>query len=195
MARRYKYYRKRSASPFEGLPFLAGLFTIFGLWQLQRTDSSAFLYACVAVFFVLIIIISLVIRQYRQNQRRIHALDIAAIDTMDPLEFEVYVGKLFKHQGFTDILLTEKYDLGVDIVAKKDGFIWGIQVKRYNGLVKAEAVRQVVTALIRYKCNRAMVVTNSTFSRPARELAADNNCILIDRDELVEWIVEFQNSN
>ena len=39
---------------------------------------------------------------------------------------------------------------------------------------------------------KAMVVTNNTFSRPARELAADSNCILIDREILSDWIVKFQ---
>ena len=37
-----------------------------------------------------------------------------------------------------------------------------------------------------------MVVTNSVFSRPAKELAADNNCVLIDRDTLAEWIFDFR---
>ena len=90
--------------------------------------------------------------------------------------------------------LIEKYDYGVDIIAEKDGIRWGVQVKRYSNMVKAEAVRQVVTALIRYKCDRAVVVTNSTFSRPARELATDNKCVLVDRNVLSEWIVEFQDS-
>lgn len=90
--------------------------------------------------------------------------------------------------GYTDIRLTEKYDLGVDIVAKKNGVTWGIQAKRYNSPVKAEAVRQAYTALNRYKCARAMVITNSTYSRQAQMLAADNDVVLVDRQVLTEWI-------
>lgn len=55
--------------------------------------------------------------------------------------------------------LTEHYDLGVDIVARKDGVTWGVQVKHYSGLVGINAVRQVVVALKMYGCDRAMVVT------------------------------------
>ncbi len=164
------------------------------VWQWQQSDSNVLVYISAVAIVVAAIVGGLVIRNYRQEQRRIRALDIAAIDTMDPLEFEVYVAKLLKHQGFTDVRLTEKYDYGVDIIAHKDGSVWGIQVKRYSNMVKAEAVRQVVTALIRYKCDRSMVVTNNIFSRPARELAADNRCILIGRDELSGWILEFQGS-
>jgi len=106
----------------------------------------------------------------------------------DGLAFERYVAAILPRLGFTNVMLTERYDLGVDIVAAKGGLTWGIQVKQYNGLVKAAAVRQVVTALNMYGCNRAMVVTNSSFSRPAIALAQSNNCVLIDKHQLEEWI-------
>jgi restriction system protein len=95
-------------------------------------------------------------------------------------EFEYYVAERLKSKGYTDVQLTEKYDLGVDIIAKKDGLTWGVQVKHYSNLVGVDAVRQVVTALNKYKCNRAMVVTNSEFTKNAIELAKSNGCVLID---------------
>jgi HJR/Mrr/RecB family endonuclease len=64
---------------------------------------------------------------------------------LDGWVFERYVASLLTGQGFANIRLTERYDLGVDIIAHKDGVIWGIQVKHYRGLVKASAVREVVT--------------------------------------------------
>ena len=106
------------------------------------------------------------------------------IDTMDGLVFEHYVAALLKTQGFQNVSLTEKYDYGVDIIAEKDGIRWGVQVKRYSGLVKAAAVRQVVTGLNIYGCDQAMVVTNSTFSTVAQKLARSNNCVLVDRNKL-----------
>jgi restriction system protein len=90
-------------------------------------------------------------------------------------------------QGYGAIRLTEKYDYGVDIIAVKDSITWGIQVKRYNGLVKANAVRQVVTALRKYRCDRAMVITNSIYSRVAKELAQSNDCVLVDGNNLEQW--------
>ncbi len=57
-------------------------------------------------------------------------------------------------QKQSDIQFTEYYDLGVDIIAKKDGITWGVQVKHYQGLVSIEAVRQVVVALKKYKYGR-----------------------------------------
>ena len=140
-----------------------------------------------ALFIAWIIVIALaIIKSLNQAKawRASHDPNLKTIDNMSGLEFERYVAKLLKSQGYSHVRLTEKYDLGVDIVACKDGICWGIQVKRYSGLVKASAVRQVVTALRKYDCDRAMVVTNSTFSRVAIELANSNDCVLIDRDKL-----------
>jgi HJR/Mrr/RecB family endonuclease len=99
---------------------------------------------------------------------------------MSSLEFEHYVAMLLRSNGYCNVSLTEKYDLGVDIIAEKGGVRWGVQVKHYSGLVKASAVRQVVTGLRLYGCDRAMVVTNSTYSATAQRLAAGNDCVLID---------------
>lgn len=106
------------------------------------------------------------------------------IDGMNGLEFEQYVAMLLRASGFRNVSLTEKYDFGVDIIADKDGIRWGIQAKRHSGLVKASAVRQVVTGLKLYGCDQAMVVTNSTYSATAWRLANANDCVLIDRTRL-----------
>lgn len=103
------------------------------------------------------------------------------IDNMDGLEFERYVADLLRKNGYRNVRLTEHYDLGVDIIAEAGGVRWGIQVKRYSGLVKANAIRQAVTGIRMYNCHRAMVVTNSTFSTTAKRLAIGNNCVLVDQ--------------
>jgi len=111
------------------------------------------------------------------------------IDTMSWKEFEIFVAKWLKREGYVNIQLTEHYDLGVDVIAEKDGIKYGVQVKHYTNMVKIEAVRQVVVALKLYKCDRAMVITNSYFSRPAKQLAASQNCVLIERTEFLKSTV------
>jgi HJR/Mrr/RecB family endonuclease len=112
------------------------------------------------------------------------ALQFKNIDNLDGLDFEQYVARLLLANGFHNVSLTEKYDFGVDIIAEKNGVRWGIQAKRCSSLVKAHAVRQVVTGLKVYGCDQAMVITNSTYSSVARRLANANDCVLIDRAEL-----------
>jgi restriction system protein len=117
------------------------------------------------------------------------------VDSMSGIAFEYFVVEILKSQGYSNVSLTEKYDYGVDIVAEKNGTRWGIQAKRYRSPVKAEAVRQAYTALNRYGCSRAMVITNSTFTRQAYVLANDNNIPLIGREILAGWIYETSQNN
>ncbi len=109
------------------------------------------------------------------------------IDSLTWNEFECYVADGLKKQGYTNVHLTEHYDLGIDVVATKDGVTWGVQVKHYSRSVRIEAVREAVAGLKAYKCDRAMVVTNSFFTAPAIELAKCNNCVLIDRQAIAKW--------
>lgn len=191
MARRY--YRRRNDSGGFGLLFIGGLWLYVMIAQ-HRIASGTVHKIIGGLIVVLVLIVARVVWRATQKRRKVRALQLANVDTMNGFEFERYVARLLKNKGYTGIKLTERYDLGVDIIAVKGGVTWGIQVKRYSGNVKALAVRQVVTALNSYKCQRAMVVSNSFYSQPAQKLAASNNCVLVDRDELAGWITDFQQS-
>ena len=109
---------------------------------------------------------------------------------MGGVKFEYYLADILRKRGYTDVKVTEKYDLGVDIIAKKDGITWGVQAKRYKSMVKVAAVRAAYTALPHYGCDRAMVVSNSTYSRPAHTLAKETETVLVDRELLAKWVYE-----
>ncbi|MFZ1258409.1 MAG: restriction endonuclease [Candidatus Saccharimonas sp.] len=146
----------------------------------------------VLALIVIFYIVRLIARVYQFARRIITNLRLSEVDAMDGLVFEKYVANLLMQHGYSNISLTEQYDYGVDIIATRDGICWGIQVKRYSGLVKADAVRQVVTGLRLYGCDRAMVITNSVFSRAAVQLADSNDCVLIDRDGLTRMGISLQ---
>lgn len=143
-------------------------------------DYAKYLLAGIILFFVLKVLIKLT----QKARHIIRNLRLRNVDAMDGMTFEYYVAELLSESGYSNVSLTERYDYGVDIIAEKDGVRWGIQAKRYSGLVKAVAIRQVVTGLRLYNCDRAMVITNSTFSAVATRLANSNECILVDRDGL-----------
>ena len=140
----------------------------------------------VIAFIVIFYIMRMLAIIFRFVSNMVTNLRLTDVDTMDGLGIEKYIANTLKKQGYSNVTLTEQYDYGVDIIANKDGVHWGIQVKRYSGLVKAEAVRQVVTGLRVYGCDRAMVITNSVFSRVAVQLADSNECVLIDRAGLAK---------
>jgi HJR/Mrr/RecB family endonuclease len=61
-------------------------------------------------------------------------------------------------------------------------------VKRYNKPVGNKAVQEANAAQIYYRCYRALVVTNSSFTTPAKQLAERCKVELWDRKKLKEKI-------
>lgn len=195
MSRKYKRRRNSSqTSVYEDVVGIGSLLVLLSTISVSKNIIDNVKHALPLMIFVLSLLVGLIVFIMLKRRARIRAIyeaySLANIDTMTGIEFEIYLADLLRRRGFNDVSLTEHYDFGVDIIARKDGVTWGIQAKRYNNIVKAEAVRQVFTALVRYKCDKAMVITNSTFSRPARELANDNRIKLIDRSILEKWIYE-----
>lgn len=113
---------------------------------------------------------------------------ISYLDEMAGLDFEHYLGKLLENQGYSTTVTQGSGDLGVDIIATKDGVKYAIQAKRQSGNVSRRAVSDAVAGAMHYKCDKSMVVTNGYFSYGAKALAQSTNCILVDRDLLVKWV-------
>ena len=149
-------------------------------------------------FIFFLIILNFVFKKlrkfiYAQNQKdRIRALKIADIDHLDGIDFEYYIGNLLSHQGYKVKITPGSNDFGVDIIARYRMYKYAIQIKRYMRQVSRRAVSDAVAGKVYYKCDKAMVVTNSYFSESAIKFAKSLGCELIDRDILADWIMKFQ---
>ena len=64
-----------------------------------------------------------------------------------------------------------------------------VQAKLRGRTVGLAAVQQAAGARLHYGANRAMVVTNATFTPAARELAATNDVVLWDRDDIARELL------
>lgn len=134
-------------------------------------------------------------RKRAEEERRLRALKIADVDSMGGLSFEHYVCRLLVSQGYTAHVTKASGDLGADIIAERYGVKYSIQVKRHNSSIDRHAVNDAVGGKAYYKCDRAMVVTNSYFGPGAIEMAQATNCELVDRDKLAKWIADYHNSD
>lgn len=65
-----------------------------------------------------------------------------------------------------------------------------IQCKCYNGVVGNHAIMEAFAGAKYYDENKVMVVTNSSFTKNAIELAKKNNVLLWDRKILIEKMEE-----
>ncbi|WP_298354243.1 restriction endonuclease [Runella sp.] len=109
-------------------------------------------------------------------------------DVEDGYQFEELIGELFSKKGYNVKLTSKSGDQGIDIVlTDNSGTKIGVQTKYYKGTVSNSAIMQVVGGLKVYNCKKAIVVTNSIFSKSACELAKHNNVLLIDANNFNDF--------
>ena len=191
--KRTHYSKKRQSRDMATTLLLVGVLAIGAL--VVQTSQNTLVLLGVMLGLTLVTVVVLMLAAAWLRNKRARAIRMSGVDQMDGFTFEKYVVRLLKRQGYRNVRLTEKYDLGIDVIADKAGERWGIQVKRNHKPTKALSVRQAVTALSHYKCTRAMVVSNSIFTGAAKRLAASNNCVLIDRSVLAVWIEDFRRAS
>jgi HJR/Mrr/RecB family endonuclease len=129
-------------------------------------------------------------RRGDQLDQGLQKLDFDQIDAITGPTFERYVGELLSARGFRNIRYTAaSNDDGIDILATHDGQKYAIQTKRYTGTLRKGHIYPVHSAHAskKYACDKAMVVTNSYFTKHAREYAEMAGVILVDREELGWW--------
>lgn len=131
------------------------------------------------------------IRKVREVRmlKRIAKSGIRHIDKMDGFQFEVYLKALFRELGYRPEVTKRSCDYGVDVVLKGKNRIV-IQAKRYGmkNRVGIGAVQEVYAGKAYYKADEAWIVTNSFYTKQAKELANACQVKLIDRVELQNFI-------
>jgi len=111
------------------------------------------------------------------------------IDLMDGVEFEKLIAKLFRKMGYDAEVTKTSGDQGIDVIAIKNGFKYGIQAKCYSSQVSNSAIQEAVAGKAFYSLNKVIVVTNNYFTKSAIKLAEANNVILWDRTILKEKLM------
>lgn len=113
------------------------------------------------------------------------------VDGMDGFQFEAFLVEIFQTIGY-DVKETKKTaDQGADLFVSRFGKNMVIQAKNYTGSVGNSAVQQAISAKAFYGCDEAMVVTNSYFTRSAKELASTAGVRLIDREGLQHYLDDY----
>ena len=109
---------------------------------------------------------------------------------MEGLEFETYICDIFIKLGYYSNVTKATRDEGADIIAKKDNIRYAIQCKNYKEPVGNHAIQEVFSAKTIYNCDKAIVISNSTFTNQAISQASKLNVILIDRNALIQLLHE-----
>ncbi len=187
MARR-KSKAKQEEEFFQGVAGLAAMGLALGGYYLTKTVQGAIVGAAVGVAVVVALMI--VIGQKRAE--RLKKSGIVEIDKMEGVQFEQYLGHLFRSQGYKAEVTQAAGDYGADLVLSKDGKRIVVQAKRYSKNVGLKAVQEVRGAVSHYGASAAWVVTNRDYTEQAYKLAKSNNVRLIGREELIEMLLQMR---
>jgi restriction system protein len=111
------------------------------------------------------------------------------INYMTGAEFEKFIAGVFRQKGYEVEETPGSGDQGVDlIVPDLDGKRVVIQLKRWTGPVGNKAVQATFSGMAHYQANEGWIITTSTFTKSARELARSTRVRLIDGKELADWL-------
>jgi len=108
------------------------------------------------------------------------------IDLMKPVEFETFIAALFSKLGYDTKTTKSSGDQGIDVIAERDDIRIGIQCKHYNSSVGNTAVQEALAGKAFYKLDKVFVVTNSSFTSSAIDLAKSTNVAIWDREKLMK---------
>jgi restriction system protein len=128
-----------------------------------------------------------------EQRRSGHSINLAMhdVDRMNPFEFENLLGMIYEALGYRAQVTRKSGDQGADVILEKAGERLVVQAKLYSHHVGNDAVQEVSAARVHYRCHRAVVVTNNSFTRSAIELATSNNVELVDRIDLGRLLDQF----
>lgn len=109
------------------------------------------------------------------------------IDELTGEEFELYCVSILNKCGWDAKNTKSTGDQGIDIIGRINGITAVFQCKRYSQPVGNSAVQEVIAGKTFAKAQVAAVVTNSTFTKSARQLAQAANIFLLHHTELEEF--------
>jgi restriction system protein len=166
---------------------------LYGLFLLIAGASFMYTRSLIqTVFYVglaLILILFVFIYQNKKRKQRLRESGIDEIDAMDGIQFEHYLAELYLTKGYAAEVTSASGDYGGDLLLSKDGKKVVVQAKRYSKSVGIKAVQEVIGAKAYYSGDDAWVVSNSFFTKAAKELANKSKVTLIDREQLIDLIL------
>lgn len=180
-ARRRRNSTKSGLAP---LAFLAVLFVAIA----YATDPAAGAMLTLLVGVPLGLYAYHRMRTSRRADRVLLEMGVASLDGMDGIEFERFLRALFARLGYNAKVTQAGSDYGVDVILKKDGRRVAVQAKRHGKPVGLKAVQEVRSGMDFYGADEGWVVTNSTFTKSAGDLASRTGVRLVDGNRLRKMI-------
>ncbi|CAN5506268.1 hypothetical protein BH10CYA1_BH10CYA1_40160 [soil metagenome] len=122
----------------------------------------------------------------KQKLHRRQVAQIKHIDKMSGSEFEQHLADYFARCGYKIELTPASGDFGADLVLRSKNECIVVQAKRWNSKIGVSAVQEISTARHFYGASSALLITNSSLTKSAHELARRANVCVWERSVLFE---------
>lgn len=119
-------------------------------------------------------------------------MGMAAVDAMTGRQFQVLLEHFFANKGYRVARLGVRGDLGIGLLLANSHERTIVQVRRWTGVVRQDAVQQAADARAHYGAGRALVVTSSNYSQQAVTAASSNGVTLWNRSILEAELSAFR---
>lgn len=106
------------------------------------------------------------------------------ISLLDPNEYEHFCADLLEKIGWDTRVTQASGDQGIDVLAKKDGFLLALQCKKYSSPVGNKAVQEAFSGGTFYEAKAFAVVSPVEYTSSAKELANSLGVLLLHHDDL-----------
>ena len=117
MARRYKRKSNNSftdeAAGIIGILIFAVGYTKYN--EISESNPELIPYILTGGVLLGVLVLVLAVRSFVNKLNVKKTFTMSDIDNMDGVNFEYYLADILRKRGFTNVRVTEKYDLGVDL--------------------------------------------------------------------------------
>lgn len=187
-----RYYKRRNYHNDLIVPILVLANIFFYICNYKKEVSRTNIFLFMAIFSIIVTLLVECVRylcltiKEKERYKKYCVSGIREIDYMDGISFEHVCAAHLNKLGYNVKETSATNDKGADLIAKKGKDIIAVQCKRYKAKVPNSCVQEVVASMNVYGANKCMVITNSYFTSNCQQLAEANNCILWDRDTIIE---------
>jgi len=126
-----------------------------------------------------------------ESYSEVESVDSSNEDTTDDItdgyQYELVTKEMFALLDWETLVTPKSGDQGADLIIEKYGLKFVVQCKFYNNPVGNKAVQEVIAAKGFYDAWGAIVVTNSDYTKSARQLAESHGVILLHDSQILEW--------
>ncbi len=110
-------------------------------------------------------------------------------ENMDGIQYEEYIKSRFLKLGCNAYVTKASGDQGVDVVVETNGTRVAVQCKHYlSSKVGNDAVQQVYSAKNFFDCDIAAVISNTDFSKQAKQLSEKLSVHLLHHGDIDDFV-------